>query len=111
MRPCAAPRCPTPTDGIRCPAHRRRQHLARDVLPWLMLVMLRKASELQKDAQVGGSIREQIAVRAHVVSILSLLGFSPDSTCPVGLGESRDCQRRGGVANVVSVKVPRCADG
>ena len=52
-----------------------------------MLVMLRKALELQRDAEVGGSIRDQIAVQAHVVSILSLLGFSPTARARLGLAK------------------------
>ena len=39
-----------------------------------MLAMLRKALELQRNAVVRGLIRDHVAVQAHVVSILSLLG-------------------------------------
>jgi hypothetical protein len=49
--------------------------------------MLRKALELQRDAQVGGSIRDQIAVQPHVVSILSLLGFDPTARARLGLAK------------------------
>lgn len=37
--------------------------------------------------QFGGSIRDQIAVEAHVVSILSLLGFSSTARTRLGLAK------------------------
>ena len=43
--------------------------------------------------EVVGSIRDQIAVQAHVVSILSLLGFSPTARigCSWGSGTPIQC--------------------
>ncbi len=69
------------------------EEVVADGVDWLartdeiILVMLREALELQRDAEVAGSIRDQIAVQAHVVSILSLLGFSPNARARLGLAK------------------------
>ena len=50
-------------------------------------VMLREALKLYERATNAGSIRDVIAAQQNVVSILSLLGFSPTARARMGLAK------------------------
>ena len=53
----------------------------------VMLVMLREALKLHERATNAGSLRDQIAAQQNVVSILSVLGFSPTARARLGLAK------------------------
>ena len=53
----------------------------------VMLVMLREALKLYERATNAGSLRDQIAAQQNVVSILSVLGFSPTARARLGLAK------------------------
>ena len=69
------------------------EEVLADGVVWLartdevMLVMLREALKLYERATNAGSLRDQIAAQQNVVSMLSVLGFSPTARARLGLAK------------------------